>query len=66
MHPLEAAPVVTITGAAYVYPHARALDGIDLEVREGSYTGIVGRNGSGKTTLAHLIAGILKPTSGSV
>src|SRR5512137_1293398 len=43
-----------------------ALDGIDLDVREGETIGILGRNGAGKSTLLQLIAGVLKPTSGHI
>ena len=43
-----------------------ALDGIDLEVPDGSVLGLVGRNGAGKTTLLRIAAGILRPTSGHV
>ncbi len=57
---------VTLSGATFSYPHAPALAGIDLTVPAGSYFGIVGPNGSGKTTLAYLIAGILKPDSGTL
>ncbi|MEM9392248.1 MAG: ABC transporter ATP-binding protein [Pseudomonadota bacterium] len=44
----------------------RAVDGATLEIAEGSITGLVGPNGAGKTTLFNVIAGNLKPTSGSV
>lgn len=43
-----------------------ALDGIDLHVPKGQFLLVRGRSGSGKTTLLHVIAGLLKPTSGSV
>lgn len=43
-----------------------ALRGIDLEIEHGSTFGLIGHNGSGKTTLLKCIAGILRPTSGSV
>ncbi|MCP4002573.1 MAG: ABC transporter ATP-binding protein [bacterium] len=43
-----------------------ALCGIDLEVDRGEYLAIVGRSGSGKSTLLNLIAGIDRPTLGSV
>lgn len=43
-----------------------ALRGIDLEIEQGSTFGLIGHNGSGKTTLLKCIAGILRPTAGSV
>ena len=43
-----------------------ALKGVSFEVPKGKTFGIVGRNGSGKSTMLKLIAGIGKPTAGSV
>jgi len=43
-----------------------ALQGIDLELKEGEYVSIIGPNGSGKTTLARLLNGLLLPSSGEV
>jgi ABC-2 type transport system ATP-binding protein len=43
-----------------------ALHDVSFEVREGSTFGLIGHNGSGKTTLLKCIAGILRPTSGTI
>ena len=43
-----------------------ALKGINLRVEDGEFVGIIGRTGCGKSTLTQQIAGLLKPTSGTV
>lgn len=45
---------------------ARAVDGIDLRVPEGSIYGFLGPNGAGKTTTIKMLTGLSKPTSGSI
>lgn len=44
----------------------RALDNVNLDIVAGSSLSIMGPSGSGKTTLLHVLAGILKPTQGTV
>jgi ABC-2 type transport system ATP-binding protein len=48
------------------YETATALDELTLDVFEGETLGLLGPNGAGKTTLMHLLAGLLRPDSGSV
>src|SRR5215471_13993405 len=49
-------------GAATV----RALDGVSIEVGQGEFVGLLGTSGSGKSTLLNLVAGLDRPTSGSL
>ncbi len=44
----------------------KALNGLDLEVREGDIFGLIGPNGSGKSTLINVICGIFRQTKGDV
>ena len=44
----------------------RAVDGIDLQIAAGRFTVVMGASGSGKSTLMHCLAGLEKPTAGSV
>jgi ABC-type polysaccharide/polyol phosphate transport system ATPase subunit len=43
-----------------------ALKGVSFEIRQGEVVGVIGRNGSGKSTLLKVIAGIYRPSSGSI
>lgn len=43
----------------------KTLDGLNFEIMEGEFFGIIGRNGSGKSTLLKILAGIYQPDSGS-
>ena len=58
---------IDIRGACKTYPNGiRALEPIDLTVREGQFVTIVGPSGCGKSTLLRLIAGLSPSTAGSI
>ena len=63
---MSAAPLLQVRGLAKRFGSLRALDGVDLDVAEGSLTGLIGPNGAGKSTAFSCIAGATKPSAGSV
>lgn len=58
------------TGITLYYQDAgtevRALDGVDIEVREREFVGIIGPSGSGKSSLLYILAGLKRPTGGEI
>lgn len=58
--------MLTVRGLTKQFGSVRALDGIDLDVAQGSLTGLIGPNGAGKSTAFACIAGAEKPSAGSV
>jgi ATP-binding cassette, subfamily C, bacterial len=65
VRPVDAAVRITGLGHAYVDGHD-VLHGIDLDIAPGTRVALVGASGAGKTTLAKLIAGVHRPTRGTV
>ena len=59
-------PLLTVRDATKSFGGVRALRGASLEVTAGEVHGLLGPNGSGKSTTFNCVAGMLKPTAGSV
>ena len=58
--------LISIEDLAKSYGRVVAVDGLSLEVEEGSIMGLIGPNGAGKTTTIKILLGILKPDRGRV
>ncbi|MEY2407580.1 MAG: type transport system ATP-binding protein [Verrucomicrobiota bacterium] len=70
--PQSAEAVVVVRGLSKVFKDfwgrskARAVDGVDFEVRKGEVFGLLGPNGSGKSTTVKMLLGLLHPTRGHI
>src|SRR6187200_1553304 len=66
--PMTSPMAITAEGLVKIYRtrkhEVRALDGIDLDVAEGTVLGLLGPNGAGKTTTVRILATLLKPDAG--
>ncbi|TCC29735.1 ABC transporter ATP-binding protein [Kribbella sindirgiensis] len=58
--------VVQLTAVRKEYGESAALDGVSLEIHAGEAVAVMGPSGSGKSTLLSMVAGLDRPTSGSV
>lgn len=61
---MEKAKIIQLENISKTFPGVRALDSIDLTVREGEVHALVGENGAGKSTLIKILAGNYKPDPG--
>src|SRR3712207_3693012 len=59
-------PLVEMEGVGKAYGAIRALEGVDLTVRAGEVTCVLGDNGAGKSTLIKILAGVHQPTRGEL
>ncbi|WP_234542126.1 ATP-binding cassette domain-containing protein [Streptomyces shenzhenensis] len=55
---------VSVRGLVKHYGDTKALDGVDLDVRQGTVMGVLGPNGAGKTTLVRILSTLLRPDAG--
>ncbi len=63
--------MVKLNNVSYTYMsggpfESTAAKNIDLKINEGDFVGLIGHTGSGKSTLVQLIAGLIKPTEGTI
>lgn len=59
-------PLLEVAGLTRRFGGLTAVDGVDLQVREGELVSVIGPNGAGKTTLFNLVTGLDQPDGGRV
>ena len=65
-HPETARPAIEIQGLTKSFGSVRALDGLDMTVREGEVHGFLGPNGAGKSTTIRVLLGLVRADGGVV
>jgi ABC-2 type transport system ATP-binding protein len=64
--PAQEWPLIRASALVKTFGSFRAVDSVSLDVSPGEIHGFLGPNGAGKTTTIRMIAGLLKPTSGTI
>ena len=59
-------PVVHLKGLTRAFGSFKAVDSVDLEIRDGEFVSLLGPSGCGKTTTLRMIAGFIDPTGGTI
>ncbi|MFJ3958216.1 ABC transporter ATP-binding protein [Arthrobacter sp. NPDC090010] len=59
-------PAIRLRKLVKSFGEVNAVDGVDLDIRQGEFFSMLGPSGSGKTTVLRMIAGFELPTSGSI
>jgi ABC-type multidrug transport system ATPase subunit len=65
VHPMPSTHLATFDGLVKRYGDTTAVEGLSLEVPEGTVCGLLGPNGAGKTTAIRVLLGLAKPSAGS-
>ena len=63
---MSAPPLLEVTGLEVSYGHVQAVRGISLSVQAGQIVALIGPNGAGKSSALNAIAGLLRPSKGTI
>ena len=66
MNQVEKVPMLQVNGLVKEYKDYRAVNDLSFSIKSGEIVGLIGPNGAGKTTALRCMAGILRPTSGTI